>query len=781
MSDETIAQKYSELLPQLSRSATTCVKLLSSDKSNDKSNWPQGEEYEFHKAFRGFNGFIKDGLQQHQELLQNISVCYREDTIGNKDGSDQQQQKKSVNPIEAVDALFENVDHLLDSLRGVRVNAEKQEEVRIGVTGLQSSANNNGDKNNDGNNNNKPSSSTTTNLLLRPQDAFGIPPDNFAEEFHSFIAVADATKTTGSNNEDAVAVVANHDSHSQHRQYASKPGQLHPPLAASLIRNFEFPQEQLVPPQKDQIFLPLEQTPLTVIDTAEQLQQVVDEKLLAPSTDAIGVDVEHHSDYSYLGFTCLVQISTRQEDFIVDTLKLREEMWRLAPVFHNPKIVKVLHSAQEDIKWLQRDFGLYFINLFDTAIALQTLRMPHSLAFLIDHICQIKLNKQHQTGDWRVRPLPQEMINYARQDTHYLLYCWDRLRTMLATADTRASVGNLLLYVCNESKRLAFTTIYKKPAFDEEKTWKEVFGRSISGLFPHQLKAIQKLFNWREVRARTVDTSPNSIMTNGQLLSVACRLPSTAAEVLRMCNPATVEVRKSVRELLKLLDEARELMVTSSSNNKNNNSNKVQQDAASGAASKTNNNNGAAPIFQPSSVHQPMTGTLPSVQQQHVSSTSSALVSLENNSSSSTTPSSWMNIVLFQDNVNDGEDVETKKKKKTASWTPAQLASTIPVPMTIPMVSKKQQQQNTEQEQQQQQEKVAGQRRQRDEDDEENQNEKQEEAAPEKPSNSANTEQEQQQQSESASSNVINFPKSLAEEHGGLGRQTRKRAAAKKK
>jgi len=38
----------------------------------------------------------------------------------------------------------------------------------------------------------------------------------------------------------------------------------------------------------------------------------------------------------------------------------------LRPIFDDPSITKVLHGADKDVEWLQRDFGLYIVNMFDT-------------------------------------------------------------------------------------------------------------------------------------------------------------------------------------------------------------------------------------------------------------------------------------------------------------------------------------------------------------------------------------------------------------------------------
>lgn len=54
--------------------------------------------------------------------------------------------------------------------------------------------------------------------------------------------------------------------------------------------------------------------------------------------------LQHHSYRSFLGITCLMQISTREEDFIIDTLELRSEMYILNEAFTDPAIVKVMKT-----------------------------------------------------------------------------------------------------------------------------------------------------------------------------------------------------------------------------------------------------------------------------------------------------------------------------------------------------------------------------------------------------------------------------------------------------
>ncbi|KEG09572.1 ribosomal RNA processing protein 6 [Trypanosoma grayi] len=512
------------------------------------------KDYDYHMVFPGFRQQIKRHSESVVEFMDKCSQLLpakRRVTLQSGTGSLTDTQRSAV--MEAVDSLLENVDTLLDDLKGRRLNAKDQLSVTFGSE-LQSLS----------------SSGAAGAHILRPQLTFEQPVDN---SFTPFCPVY-------------------YDE--EGKRHVAQPG-VHP--FAARIKEARIPEEQLLRCAETP-YLPLATCPLCFVDTVEGLEKVVATLL---KEKEIAVDLEHHDFYSYQGFTCLMQISSRTEDFIIDCLKLRSSMHLLAPVFLQPRILKVFHGAREDVRWLQKDFGLYIVNFFDTGIALQKLHMPHSLAFAVDHFCQVKLNKKYQTADWRIRPIPAEMVAYARQDTHFLLYVYDRLKALLLNAEGRASIGNLLVHVFNESRRLALE-LYEKPQLDPENTYKLALGRSLGGLTSSQLQVARNVFNWRDAAAREVDDSPAAVMQLSSVLAIATKLPKSANDVLKCCSPVSVVVRTNVMKLVQIV-----------------------RDAVGSAAAlhleeedkdvKMEPSREAGVVARPVGVHRPMTGTLPSLEE----------------------------------------------------------------------------------------------------------------------------------------------------------------------
>ena len=150
------------------------------------------------------------------------------------------------------------------------------------------------------------------------------------------------------------------------------------------------------------LYQPVETTAATWVDTYEGVLAMLEELKQAKE---IAVDLEHNEYRSYIGLTSLMQISTREKDWIVDTLKpWRRRLEVLNEVLANPNIVKVFHGSYMDMIWLQRDFGLYVVGLFDTGTACEALRFPaRGLAYILQRFVNFEADKRYQLADWRLR------------------------------------------------------------------------------------------------------------------------------------------------------------------------------------------------------------------------------------------------------------------------------------------------------------------------------------------------------------------------------------------
>lgn len=87
------------------------------------------------------------------------------------------------------------------------------------------------------------------------------------------------------------------------------------------------------------MYQPVETTQATWVGTYEGVLEMLEELKKAKE---IAVDLEHHDYRTYVGLVSLMQVSTRDKDWIVDTLQpWRHKLEVLNEVFADPSIVKV--------------------------------------------------------------------------------------------------------------------------------------------------------------------------------------------------------------------------------------------------------------------------------------------------------------------------------------------------------------------------------------------------------------------------------------------------------
>ncbi|KAF2769120.1 hypothetical protein EJ03DRAFT_312885 [Teratosphaeria nubilosa] len=311
------------------------------------------------------------------------------------------------------------------------------------------------------------------------------------------------------------------------------------------------------------VYHPFESTEATFVDTEDAMYEMLDELKQAKE---IAVDLEHHDQRSYIGIVSLMQISTRDKDWIVDTLRpWRRKLQALNEVFANPGVVKVLHGAFMDVMWLQRDLGLYLVGLFDTHYASRALGYPGgSYAYLLKRFADVDAQKQYQMADWRIRPLPQELLDYARSDTHYLLYIYDNMRNELIERSDSTQPngeGDKLHDVLVRSRDTALQR-YEHPIYDYELGqgplgWYKLLSRTPALLSRVQFSVFRAVHKWRDDVAREQDDSIHFVMPNHQIFTIAKTLPSSRAELLGVAQPTTQTLRLRADELVGVISKAK--------------------------------------------------------------------------------------------------------------------------------------------------------------------------------------------------------------------------------
>jgi exosome complex exonuclease RRP6 len=315
------------------------------------------------------------------------------------------------------------------------------------------------------------------------------------------------------------------------------------------------------------------------IDTAEQLQQLAEE--LSAVEHVLAMDLEAHSYRSFKGFTCLVQLSFYKDNVItnrlIDTLAVSPRLLNacLQPILANPHVVKALHGADHDVLWLQRDFGLYVVNLLDTGRAARALGLPRaSYAYLLQHYCTtgtststssnfkpgddnsnnhnnkeaaapVHIDKTHQLADWRIRPLTESMQQYAIQDTYYLLQVLPCVLYDVVQADK-------WLDVARASQKVSLLRYSGEPFFRPDHYKRLLFKRQPT---TQQERALKLLYDWRDQKARDLDESVAFVLDNARLVRLAMALPTSVQAVqglFHIVPPVVMECAQEIIELIKI-------------------------------------------------------------------------------------------------------------------------------------------------------------------------------------------------------------------------------------
>ena len=246
------------------------------------------------------------------------------------------------------------------------------------------------------------------------------------------------------------------------------------------------------------------------VDAKQKLSKVRDDIEGSP---VIAIDTEYDSFRYFREKLCLLQIGTEQRIYLIDPLDTAMDLSFLCGVFANPNQVKVIHAGDNDIRILNRDYGFEFANVFDTHRAAALLGSNHlSLSSVIEQYLGVRLEKpkKMQRSRWEKRPLTEEQLHYAVEDTRYLIPLYRRLNAEIEAKGlqwqaARAFEG--IAAVRWAEKKFNLRGYRGIPGYDT--------------LTAEKKRRLRDLYRWRFRKAQETNTARFMILSDQDLFDIA--------------------------------------------------------------------------------------------------------------------------------------------------------------------------------------------------------------------------------------------------------------------
>ena len=257
---------------------------------------------------------------------------------------------------------------------------------------------------------------------------------------------------------------------------------------------------------------------------------------------AVAFDTESNSFHVYRERVCLLQLSTREADYVVDPFAV--DVRPLGEALTGREVV--LHGADYDVRCLKREFGWGLPRLFDTMAAARRLGATQlGLAALVESHCGVKLAKDHQRSDWGRRPLSGDQLRYAALDTHFLLGIHERLRGELETRGLADAARR-------EFDQIA--AVEPRPKVFDPEGWRRL--KAARGLDPAGREVLRALWIARERRASEIDRPPFKVLGEHAMVEIARRRPADAEALGRISGVTANVMRRMGEDILGALRQA---------------------------------------------------------------------------------------------------------------------------------------------------------------------------------------------------------------------------------
>ena len=261
----------------------------------------------------------------------------------------------------------------------------------------------------------------------------------------------------------------------------------------------------------------------------------------------IGLDTEFIRESTYRPILALIQISLPNDEiYLIDPKEIKDKSG-LSKMLSDGRIMKIIHSAKQDLEALYSYTDNFLCNIFDTQIAFNFLSEKSNVAYsaLVKNICNIDIKEGSWRTDWLKRPLTIEKKEYAANDVRFLIKIKEALEEKLK------SIGRYSWFEEEQNNELKMSNIIIKPNDAWEKINYPLYFNS------ENLNLLKSVASWREMLSIKYDIPKRWILSDSLLIKVLTAPEYKTTEIIENMKQKITEDEK--KELYNILSHKKKI------------------------------------------------------------------------------------------------------------------------------------------------------------------------------------------------------------------------------
>jgi len=282
--------------------------------------------------------------------------------------------------------------------------------------------------------------------------------------------------------------------------------------------------------------------PYKYIETSETLSDFCLQ--ITKSCQWFAIDTEFMRTDTFYAQLSLIQIYTNSgTGAIIDPLAI-DDLRSLWDLLANPQVLKVFHSARQDIEILYQQAGVMPASIFDTQIA--ALFLGHGdlagLARILKAELNIEIAKDQSRTNWNQRPLTKEQLDYAINDVKFLAPLYERIISKLAQDQQLALKED-------------FADFLNPQLYDDNPLRTKERIKKANQLAPKNHAISNALAIWRENYAMENNKPRKWTIADDCILAIAKRPPQTVEALYKVPNIKSSSVKQFGEQWITEIDK----------------------------------------------------------------------------------------------------------------------------------------------------------------------------------------------------------------------------------